>query len=217
MSELPEKPRDRYDSSGNPEAEYLDSAHTVLVNKKGIMDLHALQEAEEEALMAAYETLFGEVRMDAPMTCDLLRHIHARIFGNLYAWAGRWRTVWISKPGITWPAPDFLEQNMQAFQRDVLAKYPPAAIGSDDAFCAAVGEIQGEFLVIHPFREGNARAIKLITDLLAAQTNRPLLVYDRTELGQERYIRAATAAFQKEYRPMTVVIRAALDRARTDA
>jgi cell filamentation protein len=109
MAKEPNKRRNRYDTSGNAEAEYVDAAQTVLVNKRGIADLHALQVAEEEALAAAYETLFGEVRTDTPMTCDLLRYIHGRIFGELYAWAGRWRTVWISKPGVTWPAPGFLD------------------------------------------------------------------------------------------------------------
>jgi len=214
MAKAPKKRRDRYDTSGNPESEYVDAAQTVLVNKRGITDLHILQVAEEEALAAAYETLLGEVRTDTPLTCELLRHIHGRVFGDLYAWAGRWRTVWISKPGITWPAPDFLDGNMQTFERDVLALHPAHLLRDDDVFCAAVGKIQGEFLVIHPFREGNARTIKLMTDLLAEQTDRPVLIYDQTEQGQEAYIAAAKAAFRQNYGPMTAVIRSALERAR---
>jgi cell filamentation protein len=214
MDEPPQPRRDRYDTSGNPEADYVDAAKVVLKNKKGITGLHALQLAEEEALAAAYETLVGEVRMDTPMTCELLRHIHGRIFGDIYAWAGRWRTVWISKPGITWPPPDFLDQNMRAYEHEVLAKYPASALGDDELFCAAVAKIQGEFLVIHPFREGNARTIKLMTNLLAVQTGRPLLVYDPTEEGQRRYIAAATAAFRKDHAPMAAVIRRALETAR---
>jgi len=208
------KQRDRYDVSGNVEAQYVDADQTVLVNKKGITDLYTLQVAEEEALARAYETLLAEVRVDTPMSCDLLRHIHARIFGDLYEWAGRWRTVWISKPGITWAAPDFLEQNMQGYEKDVLRKYPASALQADDDFSAAAGEIQGEFLVIHPFREGNARTIKLLTDLLALQTGRPFLIYDRSKTGQDQYIAAAKGAFKKHYAPMAEIIALALERAR---
>ncbi|MGA2796870.1 MAG: Fic family protein [Thermoguttaceae bacterium] len=214
MVDAPKKRRDRYDVSGNVETQYVDADETVLVNKKGITDLHTLQIAEEEALARAYETLLGEVRIDTPMTCDLLRHIHHRIFGELYDWAGAWRTVWISKPGITWPAPDFLDRNMQGFERNVLDKHPADSLKDDASFCAAVGEIQGEFLVIHPFREGNARTIKVLTNLLAAQTGRPLLVYDSTAKGQERYVDAAKAAFKKQYAPMIALILEALARAR---
>jgi len=186
MSDERKKHWDRYTVSGNVEAEYVDAEQMVLVNKKVITDLGALQFAEEEAFAAAYETLLGEVRTDTPMTCDLLRHVHERVFGDLYEWAGRWRTVWLSKPGITWPAPDYLDQNMQEFERRVPARYPAHTLQADAAFCAAVGEIQGEFLVIHPFREGNARAIKLMTNLLAVQTGRPLLAYEPTEEGRQR-------------------------------
>jgi hypothetical protein len=151
MSNERKKHWDRYTVSGNVEAEYVDAEQTVLVNKKGITDLGALQVAEEEAFAAAYETLLGEVRTDTPMTCDLLRHVHERVFGDLYEWAGRWRTAWLSKPGITWPAPDYLDQNMQEFERRVLARYPAHTLQDDAAFCAecrivlqGVGGISGQ-------------------------------------------------------------------------
>jgi cell filamentation protein len=206
--------RDRYDTSGNVEAEYVDTEQAVLRNKQSITDLSVLQTAEEVALAHAYRALLREVRTDTPLTCELLRHIHAAIFGGLYEWAGRWRTVWISKPGTTWPTPDFLDRNMEEFERTVLRKYPASSIQDDDAFCAAAAEIKGEFLVIHPLREGNARTIKLATDLLAAQTGRPLLAYDQTEQAVEEYIKAAKAAFHRSYRPMAAIIRQALAEAR---
>jgi len=214
MEQTPGKRPDRYDVSGSVEAEYVDADRTVLVNKRGVTELATLQHLEEEALAAAYRTLLSEARLDTPMSCELVRHIHRRIFSDLYAWAGRWRSVWISKPGITWSAPDFIDQNMNAWQRDVLGKYPAVALGQDSAFCGAVAEIQGEFLVIHPFREGNARTIKLLTDLLATQTDRRPLVYDRTDEGKKRYIAAAEAAFRKDYVPLLQVIRQALEQAR---
>ena len=122
MGKKPEQRRDRYDVSGNVEAEYADAEKTVLRKKQGITDLHTLQVAEEEALAQAYEALLAEVRTDTTMTCELVCHIHLRIFGDLYQWAGRWRTVWVSKPGITWPAPDFLDNNMHEFEREILGK-----------------------------------------------------------------------------------------------
>ena len=92
MEDPSKKHRDRYDTSGNLEAEYVDADHMILVNEQGITDLETLQVKEEEGLARPYETLLAEVRIDTPMTCDLLRDIHLRIFGDLYKWAGRWRT-----------------------------------------------------------------------------------------------------------------------------
>ena len=214
---MDDKPhRDRYEvSPDNVEAQFLDAEQTVLVNKAGISRLEPLQVAEEEGLAKASEMLLSEVRTDTPLTCELLTYIHRRIFGDLYEWAGRWRTVQISKPGAVWPPPVYLDEAMQGFQRSVLYVHQARSLEDDEAFCKAVGEIQGEFLAIHPFREGNARAIKLLTDLLAAQTGRPLLLYVMSGEGREQYIEAAKAAMAtKDYGPMVAIIRQALDEAR---
>lgn len=192
---------ERYDVSGSVEAQFADAAGTVLVNKSGIADLRTLQLEEEAALARAYQTLIDEVRIDTPLTCELLRTIHGRIFGDLFEWAGRWRRVQISKPGAIWPAAQFLDQSMEEFERSVLDKYPATALAGDDSFCSAVGEIQGEFLAIHPFREGNARTIKLMTNLLAAQTSREFLFYDESAEGVQRYIAAAMCRTPQERLP----------------
>ncbi len=52
-----------------------------------------------------------------------------------------------------------------------------------------------------------------MTDLFAAQTGRPLLVYDDSNAGSDMYIFAASEAFRKNYQPMTEVIRSALSKA----
>ncbi|MDD5054837.1 MAG: Fic family protein [Candidatus Peribacteraceae bacterium] len=201
-------------SVGGPENEYMDADKTVLKNKEGITELHALFIEEEKALAKAYESLFREVRSDTPITSELIRHVHGVVFGDLYEWAGRWRTVTISKPGVTWPPPDYLSEAMKAFEHEVLVVYPASSLSTDQEFCKALGHIQGEFLAIHPFREGNARTIKLVTDLLGAQTDRPLLTYDDSDAGREHYIEAAKAAMLKQYDPMTAIIREALNAAR---
>lgn len=202
--------RDRYDVSGNVEAEYVDAEQTVLVNKLHAVELSVLQVAEERGLARAYASLLGEVRIDTPLSAALIRQVHARIFGEIYAWAGKWRTVWISKPGVTWPPPDFLDQAMRDYEANLLDRHRPTDLAGTAEFCAAAAEIQGEFLVIHPFREGNARTIKLVTDLLALQSGRPILVYDQSQRGQAAYIAAAQAAFKKNYAPLADIIRAAL-------
>lgn len=64
MAEEPREFRDRYDVSGNVEAEYIDVAETVLRNKPGITDSLSLQRAEEQSLALAYRDLLHEVRTD---------------------------------------------------------------------------------------------------------------------------------------------------------
>lgn len=198
-------------SVGGSENEYMDDQQTVLKNKKGITDLQTLFVEEEKSLAKAYESLLDEVRSDTPITSELIRYAHGVVFGDLYDWAGRWRTVTISKPGVTWPPPDYLDHTMQEFEREVLVMYPAASLVSDEEFCNALGHIQGEFLAIHPFREGNARTIKLVTNLLAVQTGRLPLAYDSSDEGRDRYIDAAKAAMLKEYDLMIALMKSALN------
>ena len=195
----------RYTAFGT-ENNYMDEEKTVLKNKKGIIDLQVLYIEEEKGLARAYEILLSEVRSDTPLTSELIRYAHGIVFGDLYEWAGRWRTVTISKLGVTWPPPDYLDEAMQSFEREVLAKYPASALVDEQNFCEALGHVQGEFLAIHPLREGNARTIKLVTNLLAVQTGRLPLAYDSTDDGRTRYIDAAKAAMLKEYDLMTAII-----------
>ena len=126
---------DRYDTAGNPEAEYVDPEQTVLVNLPGITTLAELQLAEEEALARAYESMLLQVRTDTPLTAGLLRRIHAEIFGSLFAWAGNWRTLQISKPGAIWPSAQYLDRSMVTFEHDVLNAFPAACLKDDDEFC----------------------------------------------------------------------------------
>ena len=53
-----------------------------------------------------------------------------------------------------------------------------------------------------------------MTDLLGVQTGRPPLAYDQTSEGREQYVKAATAAFRKDYTLMTNVTRHAMEQAR---
>jgi cell filamentation protein len=193
-------------SVGGSENEYMDVKQTILKNKKRISNLEILQLEEEKALARAYEILFEEVLSDTPITTELILHIHQVIFGDLYEWAGRWRTVTISKPRVTWPPPDYLDSAMNEFELDVLSKYPVQSLQDDEQFCTALAHIQGEFLAIHPFREGNARTIKLVTDVLAVQTERLPIAYNDSDAGKQRYIEAAAAAILKDFKPMILLI-----------
>ena len=127
MTKEPGKHRDRYDVTGNMEAEYVDVDQTVLVNKSGITDLHELQLREEECLVHAYETLLDEIRTDTPLTVELIRYVHHRIFGELYDWAGHAHGEYQQAGGDLASSGVILDQNMAQWEQNFLAKYPAAA------------------------------------------------------------------------------------------
>jgi hypothetical protein len=58
--------------------------------------------------------------------------------------------------------------------------------------------------------------LKVLLNLLAAQTKRPLRICDPSEVGQDYYIVAAKAAFKKQYAPRIAIISQSLTRARQE-
>ena len=102
---------DRYDISDNPEDEYYPGT-SVLINLEGIRDAEDLFERETELQLAAYEEMFGS--FDEILTPDLpfFYYLHHMIFGPLYGWAGRPRTVGISKGGTPFCPPQNIDAMM---------------------------------------------------------------------------------------------------------
>ncbi len=101
-------------------------------------------------------TLFGSSLMDSIEvgTLNGLKQIHAYIFGGLYDFAGRLRTVNISKGGFTFASAEFLEQSVASIE-----KMP------ENSFEQIVDKYV-EMNVAHPFREGNGRATRIWLDLM---------------------------------------------------
>lgn len=205
------KKGNRYTAVG-PETKFVDKQRKVLVNKLGITKLRQLHIREEEGLVDCYQRMIKRVRFDTPLSNALICEIHREIFGHIFEWAGKWRASWISKEQTVWANPAHIDSLMQTFEAEILQRAPLSQTINDDEFCSIVALIQGEFLTIHPFREGNARTIKVLTDLYAVQTGRRFLVYDQSDAGQQEYIHAAIAAMNCELLPMEAVIHAALRR-----
>lgn len=212
---MPRKPSDARSemSQGTLENTFYDDEGTILVNKLGVRDKAELGAAEERGLALATATLFLKAKPDQALTPEFIQNAHREIFGHIYEWAGKWRAVSISKGYMRWPPAMFLAQSMETLGHDVLSQYAPSKLREDRDFVKAVAVIQGEFLAVHPFREGNARTIKLCTDVLAVQSGRPQLAYDSTPEGRNRYIDANKAAvYNLDYSFLEREIREALER-----
>lgn len=142
-----------------------------------------------------------------PITLDLIQKIHTEMFGDIYPWAGKWRSVTLSKGDVTWPLPRYgWEPVFAEFERDVLARTP--FLSSDDrAVCEFLATLMGEYIALHPFREGNGRSAFLLADLVLMQNGLvPLDAFNRTR-DRDRYFAACEAArIKKNYKPLGELI-----------
>ncbi len=80
-----------------------------------------------------------------------------------------------------------------------------------DQTTAAIAESHAEFIVVHPFREGNGRLGRLLADIMATQAGYGPLRW--TLAGPEarsRYLASMNRELVKDYVPLTALIREAL-------
>jgi cell filamentation protein len=207
-------PTDRYDTSGLTEDQFEPGSNgTVLKNLLGITSREEMEIAETEALWQTEERLFDEVAQDQQFTAQDFCDMHRLWLGRIYPWAGKYRQVNISKGGFTYAMAHTISAMMEHFEREQLRRLSPCQFTSRDAVAEALAEVHTELMLIHPFREGNGRFGRLIATLMALQAGLPPL--DFRELAgkrREEYFAAVRAGLDCDYRPMTRLFAAVIER-----
>ena len=201
----------------NPWADYdrdwdwIIGSHGILLNYAGCLDQEELHRREDEGVARAMR-LVTELLAHAepaPLTAALLQEAHRALLGEIYPFAGAWRSVALHKgDGPTkWPLPPGgVQPQMELLERDVLSRSPMISNNNDAVFGYAA-EVMGECIAIHPFREGNGRIAFILGNLILMQNNLlPLDVYDRRR-DEGRYFAACEAArIHKNYAPLAALI-----------
>lgn len=203
---------DRYDTTGNPEGQYEPgSRELVLLNKPGITDPQEIEDVEFDYLIQFQVALFGELSIDQQISTDDLCEWHRRWLGEIYEWAGNFRTVTMSKGGFPFAAVPQLPSLMEKFEQLYLKKYTPCNEINRDDLVEAMAICHVEFIIIHPFRDGNGRLGRLLTTVMALQAGKPVLDFEPVEKDKDRYIEAIHAGFDCNYEPMKLIFSEILD------
>ena len=167
-----------------------------------------LRETNGVNLAKAFVADLAQREEPVPITLELIRRIHKEMFEDIYPWAGEWRTVSLHKGDgpIRWPLPTFgMEPVMEEFARDVLSRTPFISY-NDDAVLAFVARLLGDYLALHPFREGNGRSAFILIELVLLQNDLvPLDDYNRNR-DQAGYFTACDAARLCDYGPLITLV-----------
>jgi len=183
----------------------------VLLNFAGCLDQEEINRREDEGVARAMDLVAGLLgRAEAvKLTPVLIRQIHVELLGKIYPFAGAWRTVSLHKgDGPTrWPLPPGgIDPLVSIFDRDVLSRSPLVS-GDDEAVFRYIGEVMGELLAIHPFREGNGRTAFIVGNLVLMQNNLlPLDVYDRRKDELRYYGACDEARVHRNYEPLAALV-----------
>lgn len=201
---------DRYDTSGSSEGKYQPGSDgQVLLNKLGITDSSEMDEIELDLLDQLNEALLEEISEDQAITSEDLREWHRRWLGNVYEWAGRDRTVNMSKGDFHFAASHLVPKLMQDFNDKFLAIYTPCDGMEEDQLIDALAIVHTEFILIHPFREGNGRLSRLLANVMSLQSGQPLLDYSYMDERKQEYFGAIQAGLDN-YEPMKDMFRRVL-------
>jgi cell filamentation protein len=193
------------------EWDWIQTDDGLCLNYAGCLDREEVDRREDEGVARAMEFVVGLLDRPepVPLTVNLVRQIHRELMGEIYPFAGEWRTVDLHKgDGPTrWPLPPGgIQPLMDVLEREVLSRSPLLSEDDEKVF-GYVSEVMCEILALHPFREGNGRAAFIAGNLLLLQNDLvPLDVYDRRN-DQARYFAACDAGrIHKDYASLAKLV-----------
>ena len=204
----------RYDTSGLIENQFEpDSNKRVLRNLLGIKSKRQMDKLEALEYAKVFEKairLYGKShRFSAKDICNT----HKAWLGNIYSWAGSYRSVNISKGNFSFATAKHIPQLMAEFEKEALAKYTPCITSSIDTIVEALATVHVELVLIHPFREGNGRLARLVSVLMAFQAGLPPLDFKHIRGSKkEEYFSAVRKGLSNDYLPMKKIFREVLER-----
>lgn len=136
----------------------------VLINKFGIKDNIKL-EAVERDLTGLRILELKENPIQGSFDLDHLRKIHKYIFQDIYNRTGQLRIIEVSK-GIWFARSEFIiPEGKRIYNELENEKYLNDL--TLDKFCERLAYYKTEINMLHPFREGNGRAIREFVRSLA--------------------------------------------------
>ncbi len=166
---------------------------------EGTNVLKNIPDIREQATLDAFEAAMTTERSDEPLpegNLDAAHYyaIHLHLFQDVYDWAGKIRTVRISKGGSAFCYPEYIEQEMQTLFDGLRNQNHLRGLSADE-FATRAAHFLATLNAIHPFREGNGRAQTSFLLLLADRAGHPL---NLEKLVPECFMKAMIASFEKD-------------------
>lgn len=189
-----------YEVSDDP---YIDQKTGILRNLLGATSQLQLDDAEARTVSVEAVLLTTEDQYSPEdFTLGLFMSVHKQLFGSIYDWAGELRTVDVSKGSTSFARAAFLETNLrELFVRLQNDEY---CMTTDfDEFVNKLTYYYGELIILHPFREGNGRAIRTFLTMLAESIGWHI-AWD--EMSPQENIQASIAVYSGDDKPLRTML-----------
>jgi cell filamentation protein len=193
---------DRYQVNGTEGDFEPGSNEQVLRNRVGIQSPDDMNDLELGLLAQLYDEVLLNSFPDRQLVVQDLKSWHRLWLGNVYAWAGQERSVNIGKSGFMFASAGQISRLLDEFEAKYLVRWTPCSTLTQEALIEAIAVTHVEFILIHPFREGNGRLSRLLADVMAVQAGHEPLDYSAWERRKQDYIVAIHAGMSCNYGPM---------------
>jgi Fic-DOC domain mobile mystery protein B len=157
---------------------------------------------EADAISLAYDKYIFQARRKKRgtqwLTDDFICRVHRAMFGSIWEWAGKYRTDTLNI-GVDW---HLIPEQIRLLCGDFLYWDSPT---STMPILEVAARLQNRLTKTHPFRNGNGRHARLITDVFFYSREHPLPEWPQTHLMseghliRERYIAAMKQADQGNF------------------
>lgn len=183
------------------------SDNQVLKNFLGIKEKELMDQLEARELIRTEKEIFSMYHANYSFNAQDICSMHKLWLKNIYSFAGKYRTVNMSKDGFPFAGAPYISSCMEKFEKDCLAKYTPCHNSNFSELALALGVTHIEFILIHPFREGNGRIARMLATLMGLQANQPPLDFELIDQtiypqGFKNYIAAIHAGHAGNYQPI---------------
>lgn len=194
----------KYSTTGLIEAQFEPgSGGRVLKNRLGIRSKREMDKIEKKEQLRAIEKLTGIYDRHHRFTAVDICNIHEIWLGKIYEWAGKYRQVNVSKEDFIFAAAAQVPKLMLELEKKELHEFTPCHFKSKEQVIRALAVIHTELIIIHPFREGNGRAARMLAILMGLQSGLPPLDFSGI-VGRKKkeYISAVHAGMAGNYGQM---------------
>ena len=178
----------------------------VLKNKLSIITVDDINEAETELLIKLYELVIIETEY-SELTVANITTWHQKWLGNVYEWAGEYRSVNMSKGGFRFAAAQQIPRLLEKFQSEFLSLFEDLSTLDKEEVITFIAQSHVEFILIHPYREGNGRLSRLLMDVFAVQAGFDVLDYEIWDENKEFYFKSIQAGASGDYQYIERLVR----------
>lgn len=173
-------------------------------NLLGLTDKNQINEMEAKGIAIA-ELFIFELDTEVELSTTLLLEIHKIAFGQLYDWAGKWRTNEVTVGQLIPTKPTLVLQTMYQFIDNLNFKISISNNREKHIDCLVYSHY--EFIKIHPFNNGNGRTGRILMNIVAMKFGyQPLDLYYREGDSRKYYINAMKEADNGNYELLTELI-----------